>query len=297
MSIRASLVSFLMRRTLKKQLATFEDPEEIRNSPSLPGGKPPKTVAIEVVQAGGVPAEWVRPAAGAPDGAILYLHGGGYVFGGPDSHRDIACRLCVATGMPVLLLDYRLAPEHRFPAAVDDATAAYQWLLKTQDPAKIVVAGDSAGGGLTLALMGRLKSLSSRLPKAVVLLSPWTDLAATGDSVQAHAEEDAIISPPALSRFAAHYLAEHDPKDPQASPLYADLSGLPPTLVLVGSHEVLRSDSDRIVERINAAGGQAQLSVWPDMPHVFPILASVIPEGRRAIEEISGFIRARMEES
>jgi monoterpene epsilon-lactone hydrolase len=297
MSIRASLVSFFLRRTLKKQMATFEDPEEVRQSPSLPGGKVPKTLSVEAVQAGGVPAEWVAPREHASDGVILYLHGGGYVFGGPDSHRDIACRLCVTTNRPVLLLDYRLAPEHRFPAAVDDATAAYQWLLDSRDPSAVAVVGDSAGGGLSLALMGRLKSLNLGLPKAAVLLSPWTDLAATGESVHANAEADAMISPEALARFAELYLADQDPRDPQASPLYADLSGLPPMLVIVGSHEVLRSDSDRIVERIGTAGGQAELSVWPDMPHVFPILASIIPEGRQAIEEMSGFIRARMEEA
>jgi monoterpene epsilon-lactone hydrolase len=297
MSIRASLVSFFLRRTLKKQMATFEDPEEVRQSPSLPGGKVPKTLSVEAVQAGGVPAEWVAPREHASDGVILYLHGGGYVFGGPDSHRDIACRLCVTTNRPVLLLDYRLAPEHRFPAAVDDATAAYQWLLESRDPSAVAVVGDSAGGGLSLALMGRLKSLNLGLPKAAVLLSPWTDLAATGESVHANAEADAMISPEALARFAELYLADQDPRDPQASPLYADLSGLPPMLVIVGSHEVLRSDSDRIVERIGTAGGQAELSVWPDMPHVFPILASIIPEGRQAIEEMSGFIRARMEEA
>jgi len=165
MSIRASLVSFFLRRTLKKQMATFEDPEEVRQSPSLPGGKVPKTLSVEAVQAGGVPAEWVAPREHASDGVILYLHGGGYVFGGPDSHRDIACRLCVTTNRPVLLLDYRLAPEHRFPAAVDDATAAYQWLLESRDPSAVAVVGDSAGGGLSLALMGRLKSLNLGLPK------------------------------------------------------------------------------------------------------------------------------------
>lgn len=295
MSVRASLISFFLRRTLKKRMANFEDPADVRQSPSLPGSRTPKDVVVTPVDAGGVPAEWITPGAAVEDEALVYLHGGGYVFGDLDSHRDIACRLAQAAGVRVLLLDYRRAPENRFPAAVEDATAAYRWLLDSgQAVERLAVAGDSAGGGLSVALMVQLKALELPLPKAAVLMSPWVDLSNTGDSVARYADVDAMISPQAVEKFASLYLAGQNPQDPLASPLYADLSGLPPTQVLVGSEEVLFSDSQRLVERINAAGGRAELSVWPKMPHVFPILAGVIPEGRRAIQDMSAFIRSEL---
>jgi acetyl esterase/lipase len=295
MSVRASLISFFLRRTLKKQMATFEDPADVRQSQRLPGARMPKDMIITSVDAGGVAAEWITPGASADGEALLYLHGGGYVFGGLDSHRDIACRLAQAAGLRVLLIDYRLAPENPFPGAVEDATTAYRWLLDGGQAAeRLVVAGDSAGGGLSVALMVQLKALGLPLPKAAVLMSPWVDLANTGDSLSMHADADAMLSPQAMEKFATHYLNGQDPKDPLASPLYADLSGLPPTQVLVGSEEVLLSDSERLVERIRSAGGSAEIAVWPKMPHVFPILADVIPEGRQAIEDMSGFIRSNL---
>ena len=295
MSIRASLISFFMRRTLKRRMANFEDPEEVRGAASLPGAKIPKTVTVMPVDAGGVGAEWIVPDAAADGAALLYLHGGGYVFGGLDSHRDIACRLAQATGVRALLLDYRLAPEHRFPAALEDATLAYRWLLDGGQVAdRLVVAGDSAGGGLSVALMSRLQSLDVPLPRAAVLMSPWVDLANTGDSVARFSDADAMISPQAVAKFANLYLGGQDARNPLASPLYADLAGLPPTQILVGSEEVLLSDSERLAASINAAGGQVELNVWPKMPHVFPLLAGLIPEGRQAVEDMSGFIRSKL---
>ncbi len=296
MSIRASLISFFMRHTLKKQMANFDDPEEVRGASSLPGAKIPESVTVTAVDAGGVSAEWISPDTANEDSALLYLHGGGYVFGGLDSHRDIACRLAQAAGVRTLLLDYRLAPEYRFPAALEDATAAYRWLLDGGHSAdRLALAGDSAGGGLSVALMSQLKSLELPLPKAAVLMSPWADLANTGESVSRFAAKDAMISPQAVEKFASLYLGDQDPKHPLASPLYADLSGLPPIQVLVGSEEVLLSDSERLVAGIISAGGQADLAVWPKMPHVFPILAGVIPEGRRAVDDMSAFIRRHLE--
>ena len=295
MSARASLISFFLRHTLKKRMAEFDDPADVRQAPSIPGGGVPKDVRVEPVDAGGVPSEWIIPDNAAAGATLLYLHGGGYVFGGLDSHRDIACRLARAAGVRTLLIDYRLAPEHRFPAPVEDATDVYRWLLEGgQTAEQLVVAGDSAGGGLSTALMVNLKSLALPLPRAAVLMSPWTDLANTGDSVVQHAARDAMISPEAVEKFASLYLDGHDPTDPLASPHYADLSGLPPVQVLVGSEEVLLSDSERLVSRIEAAGGSAELAVWPKMPHVFPVLAGLIPEGRRAIDDMSGFIRTNL---
>ena len=295
MSLRAGLVSFLMRHTVKKKMAGFDDPEEVRKQAGLPGGRIPDGVSVETVTAGGVPAEWV---VGSPtdEAVMLYLHGGGYVFGGLDSHRDIACRLAAQAGVKVLLLDYRLAPEYRFPAAVDDATAAYSWLLdEGVNPAQLVIAGDSAGGGLATALMVNLKTLGLPQPKAAVLISPWVDLAMTGESLQANARADAMLSPEAIEKFASLYLGDSDPRSPLASPIFADLSGLPPAYVMVGDTEVLMSDAQTLVKRISEADGQVELTIWPKMPHVFPIMSAIIPEGRQAIEDISTFVRAQLE--
>lgn len=291
MSIRASLVSFFLRQTIRKQFEKM-DIEKLRNQNSGFGGKLPDELVTETVNAGGVAAEWVLWPGAVEDAVILYFHGGGYVFGNPDSHRNLAWRLAKATGARVLVVDYRLAPDNPFPAAVDDARTAYQWLLdQGYATHRIVVAGDSAGGGLSAALMVELRNQGIALPAAASLISPWVDLALTGKSVTTNAAKDVMLSPVTLEKFAALYLGDRDARAPLASPIYADLTGLPPVQVLVGSTEVLYSDSERLVERIKAAGGEASLSVWPKMPHVFPILAGLIPEAQQAIEEIAAFIR------
>jgi acetyl esterase/lipase len=284
-----------MRLTIKKQMATLDDPVAFRKSFGFSGAKIPESVKFTPVDAGGVPAEWVEWQGAPEDSVILYFHGGGYVFGDPDSHRDIAWRLGKESGSKVLVVDYRLAPEHRFPAAVDDAAASYRWLLQQGfAPDRIAVAGDSAGGGLAVALMVTLKNFGIDLPKVAVLMSPWVDLAMTGTSMVDNAKSDVMLSPEAISIFASYYLGDTNPKAPLASPVFADLSGLPPTLVLVGSKEVLLSDSETLVEKINTAGGDARLSVWPKMPHVFPILASVIPEGKKAVLDMADFLRIHL---
>jgi len=295
MSIRASLLSLFMRLTIKKQMATLDDPVAFRERSRVLGAKIPESVKFRPVDAGGVPSEWVEWQGAPEDSVILYFHGGGYVFGDPDSHRDIAWRLGKESASKVLVVDYRLAPEHRFPAAVDDAAASYRWLLQQGfAPDRIAVAGDSAGGGLAVALMVTLKNLGIDLPKVAVLMSPWVDLAMTGTSMVDNAKSDVMLSPEAISIFASYYLGDTNPKAPLASPVFADLSGLPPTLVLVGSKEVLLSDSETLVEKIHTAGGDARLSVWPKMPHVFPILASVIPEGEKAVLDMADFLRIHM---
>lgn len=292
MSIRASLVSFIIRRTIKKQFATGEL-EDIRRQVERPTGKLPVGVNVEPVDADGVDAEWVSGSADSnDDGIILYLHGGAYVFGTPESYRNLTSRIARETGMKVLVVDYRLAPEHPFPAAVDDATVAYKWLL-AQDhaPERIIVMGDSAGGGLATALMVNLKNLGLSLPGAAVLMSPWCDLSLSGASMQLNEKADVMLSADSLSRFAGDYLVDTNPRAPLASPLFADLSAFPPTLVIVSSSEVLLSDSETLVEKINTTGGQARLSVWKNMPHVFPMLAGTVPEATQAIVEIGSFVR------
>lgn len=257
--------------------------------------KPPEQMLTASIDAGGVPAEWVSWLGVAQESVVLYLHGGGYVFGGPDSHRELAWRLARETGVRVLVVDYRLAPEDPFPAAVEDATLAYRWLLEQGiAPENIAVAGDSAGGGLAAALLLNLTNLGIKLPKALVMISPWADLAMTGDSMQDNADKDAMLSPEAMSRFANFYLGDSNPRAPLASPIFADLSGFPPTLILVGSTEVLLNDAQRLTQKINNSGGSAQLEVWPKMPHVFPLFAGIIPEGKAAVSQICEFLRSHL---
>ena len=297
MSIRADVVSFFLRHTIKQQLASFDDPLKLRAQAGTSIGRTPAEVATETVDAGGVRAQWVgwqsTPSDTSDGGPVmLYFHGGGYVFGGLDSHRGLAWRLARQCSSKVLVVDYRLAPEHTCPAAVEDALASYQWLLAQNVAAEqIVVAGDSAGGGLCIALLVQLKALGLPQPKAAVLFSPWTVLTLSGASIEANAKQDAMLSPAALQRFRDLYQGETEPGSPLASPLFADLSGLPETCVFVGSEEVLLDDSNRLVERLNKAGVQAKLSVWAKMPHVFPLLAPFIPEGDKAIEEVASFLR------
>ena len=298
MSMRARVISFVMRHTIKKQMSTFEDHLALRKQAGSSTGRTPAEVQTQSVSASGVPAEWVRWQEPTDDGAIVYLHGGGYVFGSLDSHRSIAWRLARASGMSVLLVDYRLAPEHPYPAAVDDAFSAYRWLLDQQVAQdRLVVAGDSAGGGLATALMLRLKTEGLRLPEAAVLLSPWADLTLSGASISDNAERDAMLSREALTKFKTLYLQDTDPGTAYASPLYADLSGLPPVHITVGSTEVLLSDAENLVTRINSYGGTAELSVWPKLPHVFPILGDLIPESKQAIEDMAAFIRMHVKPS
>lgn len=296
MSIRAGLISFFLRHTLKKQMASFENHQKLRKQAGAAIGKLPAEVETQAVDAGGVTAEWVRWQGAKNDAVILYLHGGGYIFGGLDSHRGLAWRLAKASGSEVLVVDYGLAPEHPFPAALGDAIASYQWVLDQGVSAqRVILAGDSAGGGLAAALMVKLKELALPQPKAAVLLSPWADLTLSGNSLQKNAKKDAMLSPQALTKFTELYLGDADPKSPFASPVFADLSELPPVYVVVGSDEVLRDDSERLVENIRSAGGQAQIAVWPQMPHVFPLLAAIIPEGAQAIEDIAEFVREQLE--
>ena len=293
MSLRAKIVGAVIRRSMKKRLASFNDAEEVRGLTNTPSSAPPDDIGVQAVDAAGVTAEWIESRDAKPHKVILYLHGGGYVFGGLDSHREIAWRLAKQTGQRVLLLDYRLAPEHQFPAPVDDAYAAYCWLLGEGYSAEnLIVAGDSAGGGLAIALALKLKDEGVQLSSALILMSPWADLTLSGATIDANDASDVMLSRGALQRFADIYLGDQDAAHPYASPLFGDLSGLPRTYVIVGDGEVLRSDSDRLAKGIEAAGGEISLKVWPGMMHVFPVAARLIPEGRQAIQDIGHFIES-----
>lgn len=246
------------------------------------------------VSANGVPGEWVIPAGAGTERVVYYLHGGAYNAGSTRSHRALAANIAAAARARALVIDYRLAPEHPYPAALEDAIAAYQWLLEKNIPTKnIVVAGDSAGGGLTIALLVALRERGLPLPAAAVVMSPWTDLTASGESWQNNAHQDYLINARRLKEAARLYLQNAQPHEPLASPLYADLQGLPPLLIQVGSEEILLSDSTRLAENARRAGVEVTLEVWEGMQHVWHFAANILPEARQAIEKIGQFIRAK----
>jgi acetyl esterase/lipase len=251
-------------------------------------------VKRERVSANGVAAEWFTAPGAAADRVVLYLHGGGYVMGSINTHRDLIGRISRAAQARVLALDYRLAPEHPFPAAVDDAFAGYRYLLDNGlRSSRIVVAGDSAGGGLTLSTLVVVRDAGLPLPAAAVCLSPWVDFEGLGESMKTRAHVDPVASKEGTSLLAQAYLAGKDPRTPLAAPLYADLKGLPPMLIQVGDHETLLDDSTRVAARARAAGVEMKLEVWPEMIHVWQAFASFLPEGQEAVEGIGKFIRER----
>ena len=251
-----------------------------------------KDVSCHRVSAGGVAAEWIAAPGVDPGRVLLYLHGGGYAVGSVASHRALTGRLSRAAGAKVLSLDYRLAPEHPFPAAYEDAQAGYRWLLEQGfAPERMAVGGDSSGGGLALSALMALRDAGTPLPAAVVCLSAWTDLALTGDSIGAKAEDDPLIDRKGLERYVDLYVNGHDPKSPSMSPLYGDLRGLPPVLLQVGTSELLLDDSARLAERARAAGVAVTYEPWEDMIHVWQVFAPMLSEGREAIERIGEFLR------
>jgi len=264
--------------------------EELAEGNRLTGG-----VNREAVVAGGVSGEWVSGAAPSGGGVVLYLHGGCYGMGSVESHRELMTRIAIAASMRVVGINYRLAPANPFPAAVEDASAAYRWLLEEGIEAhRIVIAGDSAGAGLAIAATIKMRDEGVALPAALVCISPWVDLAVMGESMESKAAEDPIVSRAMLSEWAKLYLGKNDARTPLASPLYAELRGLPPMMIQVGSAEVLLDDAKGLAERASAAGVETRLEVWPEMIHVWHSFAAVMAEGREAIEGIGRFVRERV---
>jgi phosphinothricin tripeptide acetyl hydrolase len=255
----------------------------------------PADVDIDRVRARGVPSEWLTVRGESARAAILYLHGGGYCIGSPRSHRHLAAAIAAAADASALLPDYRLAPEHPFPAAVDDAVAAYRWLLdRNVAPARIVIAGDSAGGGLTVATLLALRDGGLPKPAAGVCISPWVDLTCSLPSHTSRKAVDPIVTREAVGKMAVAYLGATAPTTPLASPLYAELRALPPLLIQVGDDEVLLDDSVQLAERARAAGVDVTLEVWPQMIHVWHWFFPMLDDGQRAIDRIGEFIRAQV---
>jgi acetyl esterase/lipase len=291
-SLRARLVNRYIRSTFKKislpdiEPVTLRETVEARVLPFLPKG-----VGREE-QVSPVRGEWLRPTTVEPGRTILYLHGGGYVFGSPRTHRPITYALAVAAKAPVFSLEYRLAPEHPCPAAIEDAIGAYRWLLQSGVPAsEICVGGDSAGGGLALALLQALRDAGEATPTCAFLFSPWTDLAARGDSVDLNSESDAMFTADTIRRGGARYAGSLSLEDPRVSPLYGRFEGLPRMMVFASDNEVLRDDSVRAVEKARTAGVDVNFRLENGLCHVWPLFRALMPEGGKAIEETAAFIR------
>ncbi|MGE5780680.1 MAG: alpha/beta hydrolase [Hyphomicrobiales bacterium] len=252
-------------------------------------------IGLEPIDANGVAAEWSLAPGSDPSKVLLFFHGGGYCSGSIVSHRGMVTEAGRAAQARTLAVGYRLAPEHPFPAAIEDARSAYRFLLdQGVAPSKIAIGGDSAGGGLTLALMTSVRDAREPLPACAWLVSPWVDLRMSGANLAEKAAIDPLISKPYLEELASAYLAGADPANPLVSPLNADLAGLPPLLVQVGSAETLLDDAVRIARRAGAADVRVNLEIWPHMIHAWHLWAAQLEAGRRAIASGGAFIRAHL---
>ena len=284
-----AVLELLKARPINENLTIQEQRTAFENMPQPPLDE---DVRCEAVDVGGIPGEWISTPESVEERVVYYLHGGGYVICSIDTHRPMIARIARAAGARALAINYRLAPENPFPAAVEDATAAYRWLVSTGvEPAKVVIAGDSAGGGLAVAAMVALRDAGEPLPAAGVCISPWVDMEGTGESMVTKADVDPIVRPEGMPQMAKAYLGDADPRTPLASPIYANLTGLPPLLIQVGTAETLLDDATRLAERAKSAGVEVVLEPWEDMIHVWHAFAEMLPEGQEAIERIGEFVR------
>jgi acetyl esterase/lipase len=255
----------------------------------------PEGTQCEPVDAGGVSAEWIEGPDIDRGRVLLYFHGGGYVVGSIATHRAMVAQIAAEAGMRALLIDYRLAPEHPFPAAVEDAVAAYRFLLDDgYKHDQIALGGDSAGGGLTLACLVSLREANEPLPEAAILLSPWVDLEGLGESMTTQAEADPMIDRDGLLKMSAMYLGGESARNPLAAPLYADLAGLPPLYIQAGTAETLLNDATRIEENARAAGVATEMDLYPDLIHVFQAFAPHVPESVEAIKKLGAYLRRQL---
>jgi acetyl esterase/lipase len=285
-----------LQQGLLQEFVAVQTPEEFRALYSRFMAQFPvaEDVTFEPVDAGGVPAEWMIPPNAADNRTILYVHGGGYAIGSAKDYREMVARIARAAGARALTLDYRLAPEYAHPAAVEDGVAAYRWLLaQGTEPGRIVIAGDSAGGGLTVATLVSARDQGMPLPAGGVCISPWVDMEGIGASMDTNAEADPLVKRDLIKGMADGYLQGQDPRTALAAPLYADLTGLPPLLIQVGSIETLLDDARRLAERAKTAGVEVTLEEYPDMPHVWHMFGSFLPEAQQAIAQIGEFVQQR----
>ena len=296
-SWQAHALDFLCRVTIKRKLKHSPDLAAVRAAMGG-GNRPlpmPAGVSFQGTVVGGVPGEWViAEGTGANAPTLLYLHGGGYFACSPRTHRPITAFFARA-GLAVFVPDYRLAPEHPYPAALDDAEAVWDALRhEGRAAARLTLAGDSAGGGLALALLMKLRDNHKALPAAAALFSPWTDLAGTGASVTTNLRREALLWGPGLQTGAGFYVGNSDPRTPYISPQYGELRGLPPLLIHVGAREILLDDSRRLAAAATAAGVRTELRVWPVVPHVWQLAHSFVPEARESLQRAVNFLNEAM---
>jgi len=294
----ASLQSHAFRPLAKMFSARLDSIESISDlrsrMASLAAGQPlPHGTICQPASADGVPVEWIQPGKDSSANVLLYLHGGAWTLGWTNSHRALAGHICRAAGCRALAVDYRLAPEHPFPAALEDCVTAYRWLLKTgHAPEKIVIAGDSAGGNLTLTSLMTLRDEGDPLPAAAVCLSPVTDLEGTGETFAT--SHDAGLTAGFVRAMIQHYAGEQDLRNPLLSPHYGSLHAFPPLLIQVGEDELLLCDATRLADQARSAGVDVRLVIWPDMWHVWQIFTPYLPEAKQAVNQIGAFIKGRL---
>ncbi len=296
-SIQAQLYKTLLRHTVRGRPITPERIQKTRRRVAqgfLPRWGKKRNVSAPTHIARGDGTDLHAVWMGRPDAhhILYYLHGGGYMIGGPESHRHLIEAICAESDMKAFVPDYRLAPENPFPAGLEDGLAGYRWLLaQGYSPERIHFAGDSAGGGLALATCLLARQQQVPLPRSLCLLSPWTDLTASGSSHRDRAQRDPMLDAALVPEAVALYAGDEDPKNPLISPLWGELQHLPPTYVQVGTEEILYDDGVSLVAKIKEQGGHAELDIWPDMPHVHQIAFQLVPEGRQAITQIGDYLR------
>jgi len=294
-SVRSKIIRYFSGLYMKR-VSPARDVRELRRGlESRTSILPPASrVKISATTVDGVHCEWHVPEGCENAPVILYLHGGGFVMGSPATHRRLVSYIARAAKMRAFVPNYRLAPENRFPAALDDALKMYRHLCAREDVARLAIGGDSAGGNLATATLLALRDAGESLPAACFLMSPWLDMTATGESLQTRAASDPWFRPEHVAPTVAIVFSESETRNPLVSPVFADVSKLPPILVHVGDDEILLSDSTRLVDNIRQAGGDVELRIWAGMWHVFQFFVGQMPESSRSIREIGEFLRAKV---
>jgi epsilon-lactone hydrolase len=294
LSLRTRFWRAIMRKVFKDKRLTIAENRLQSTKTARFMNMVPKGVGIEKLDIDGILSEWIYPSGVKNEKVILHLHGGGYVTGGINSHQMMCVLMAQTLKMSVLLPEYRLAPEHPFPAALDDALKVYRWLLaQGRHSEDILLSGDSAGGGLSLALVLSLRDAGEPLPAALLCMSPWTDLAFKGRSYISNARAEAVLQKDTLREWAACYFGKEKPEHPLISPLYADFHGFPPLLIQVGSQEILLDDARNLAEKTRSDGVDVTLKIWEGMWHDWQALGSLIPESRQAFEEFDQFVHEK----
>ena len=295
LSVRARFWRMLLRRMFKRQPMTIAEYRATGRQNARFLNRIPNDVTVEDVWIDDLHAEWISPSGGEPDRVVLHLHGGGYVTGGIDSHQAMCILMAQTLKMKILLPEYRLAPEYPFPAALEDALKSYRWLLargcKSSD---VILSGDSSGGGLALAAVLSVRDANEPLPALVVCMSPWADLTLMGQSHIANAEKESVLATDVLKGWALAYTNQAGLHNPLVSPVYGDFKNFPPLFIQVGSDEILLDDARTLADKAGADGVDVTLRIWEGMFHAWQVLGRLIPESKKAFEEMKELIHVHI---